>query len=171
MTEAQAKTELDALRRRFVEAAGNFTQSLGFGRAIGQVFVHAFFTRAPITLDDLTHDLGISKGSASMIVRQLEQWGALRRVWVKGARKIYYEASDQIGRIVRKALLDMVGRRMEAGDQLLEQADASLSGRQLSNGAPEEDWRFMRQRVERLKLFRDRTRRLWESSIIKMLLK
>ena len=85
--------ELEQIRERFIETGGHITQSIGVGRVIGQVFAHIYFSPRPQTLDDLTRELHISKGAASMSVRQLEQWGAVRRVWVKGERKDYYEAN------------------------------------------------------------------------------
>ena len=163
--------ELQSLRQRFIESAGHFTQSLGAGRVLGQIFAHIYFSKDPQSLDDLTRLLEISKGSASMAVRQLEQWGALRRVWVKGDRKDYYVATDEFGRIIRKALLDMIGRKMETSDGLLEDAQALLQERTRNGKKSDEDWVFIDQRVKKLQTFRDRAQGLWDSSILKMLLK
>lgn len=163
--------ELQTLRQRFIESAGHFTQSLGAGRVLGQIYAHIYFSKDPQSLDDLTRLLEISKGSASMAVRQLEQWGALRRVWVKGDRKDYYKATDEFGRIIRKALLDMIGRKMETSDGLLEDAQDFLRTRTRNGKSSDEEWLFMSQRVKRLQAFRDRAQGLWDSSILKMLLK
>ena len=163
--------ELQALRQRFIESAGHLTQSLGAGRVLGQIYAHIYFSKDPQSLDDLTRRLEISKGSASMAVRQLEQWGALRRVWVKGDRKDYYVATDEFGRIVRKALLDMIGRKMETSDGLLEEAQALLQERTRNGKKSDEEWVFIDQRVKKLQLFRDRAQGLWNSSILRMLLK
>ncbi len=163
--------ELQSLRQRFIETAGHFTQSLGAGRVLGQIFAHIYFSRDPQSLDDLTRKLEISKGSASMAVRQLEQWGALRRVWIKGDRKDYYVATDEFGRIIRKALLDMIGRKMETSDGLLEDSQALLQERMRNGKKADEDWAFIDDRVKKLQSFRDRAQGLWDSSILKMLLK
>lgn len=163
--------ELQSLRQRFIETAGHFTQSLGAGRVLGQIFAHIYFSRDPQSLDDLTRKLEISKGSASMAVRQLEQWGALRRVWIKGDRKDYYVATDEFGRIIRKALLDMIGRKMETSDGLLEDSQALLQERMRNGKKADEDWAFIDGRVKKLQSFRDRAQGLWDSSILKMLLK
>lgn len=159
------------MRRRFIEAAGQLTQTLGAGRVMGQVFAHIYFSREPQSLDDLTGSLGISKGSASMTVRQLEQWGALRKVWIKGERKDYYEAQDHFGRIIRRALLDVIGRKMEAGDLVLKEAEEALQSAGSSRNQQAEDWKFLRDRIGKIRAFRGRAQRLWDSSILKMLLK
>jgi len=159
------------MRRRFIEAAGQMTQTLGVGRALGQVFSHIFFSRSPQSLDDLTRSLGISKGSASMTVRQLEQWGALRKVWIKGERKDYYEALDHFGRVIRRALLDVIGRKMETGDHVLEEAEEEMKKAASESANNVAEWTFIRERVGKIRAFRGRAQRLWDSSILKMLLK
>lgn len=160
-------SELQDLREKFIDAAGQLTQSLGFGRNLGQIYAHLYFSPEPQTLDDLTTQLHISKGSASMSVRQLEGWNALRKVWVKGDRKDYYAATEEFGRIIRKALLDLVGQKMETADALLEEAETRLKNQ--GNGSREAV--HVRQRVARLRAFRQRAQGLWESPIIRMLLK
>ncbi|HBA82761.1 MAG TPA: hypothetical protein DCZ95_01585 [Verrucomicrobia bacterium] len=162
---------LEQIRQRFVEAAGHVTQSLGAGRVIGQVYAYLYFSRKPQSLDDLTKVLEISKGSASMSVRQLEQWGALRQVWIKGDRKDYYEALDSFGKILRKALLDLIGRRMEVGDGLLEQVEGLLEEKGTSTQPTQEDLEFVQKKIALIRAFRDRTQRIWDSSILTLLLK
>ena len=164
------KKDLELIRQRFIEVAGHTTQSLGVGRVLGQIFAQVYFSRNPQSLDDLVRDLQISKGSASMSVRQLEQWGAVRRVWVKGDRKDYYEAVDEFGRIARKALLDMIGRELEVSDGILEEAERSM--KVARNGdRTDEDSQFIEKRIARLRLFRDRAQQVWKSSIVALLLK
>jgi HTH-type transcriptional regulator, glycine betaine synthesis regulator len=162
-------SELEQLRERFIETGGHITQSIGVGRVIGQVFAHIYFSPQPQTLDDLTRELQVSKGAASMSVRQLEQWGAVRQVWIKGERKDYFEACEDFGRIIRRALLDLIGRRMEATDTLLEQAEQLVAyGKRKTRNADEQ---FLARRIEKLRVFRNRAQYIWDSSIIKLLLK
>ena len=163
--------DIQTLRQRFVESAGHFSQSLGAGRVLGQIFAHIYFSKEPQSLDDLTRMLGISKGSASMAVRQLEQWGALRRMWIKGDRKDYYIASDEFGRIVRNALIEMVGRKMETADGLLEEAQSIIQEEVRGKNDRNGEWAFVQQRIRRLRDFRARAQGLWDSPIARLLLK
>jgi DNA-binding transcriptional regulator GbsR (MarR family) len=163
------KTDLQHLRERYIGAAGQLTQTFGFGRIMGQIYMHLYFSAEPQSLDDLAERLHISKGSASTTVRQLEAWGALRQVWIKGDRKDYYQTTEEFGRIIRKALQDLIGRHMESADRLLDESDA-----QLGNGkaaAADKDLQFFRQRVARLRTFRKRAQGLWESPLIRLLMK
>lgn len=135
---------MDSLRERFIETAGYSAQSLCTGRVIGQIFAHTYLAREPQSLDDLKEKLGISKGSASQSVRQLEQWGALRKIWIKGERRDYYEVCDDFGKIVRKAVLDHVARRMETVDLFLEQAETILADENRGEKRDQTDFNFVK---------------------------
>jgi len=158
------------IRERFVAAAGEFTQALGYGRNIGQIFAHIYFSRDPQSLDNLTESLGISKGSASMSVRQLEQWGAVKHVWIKGERKDFYEACEDFGRIMRKALIDLVGRTTESADSLLTESETWLATKK-KNGRTPADMDFLADRVKKIREFRNRAHYLWNSPLIRVLFK
>ena len=171
--------------RKFIEDAGNTTQSLGVGRVIGQIFAYLYFSEEPRGLDDMKEALGISKGSASMGVRQLEQWGAVQRVWVKGDRKDYYTANDYFGQIVRNIATDLMGKRLAALGQSLDSAEIELSScqvvellsespqgqslttKQLNNSTTD----FLRTRVRRLRDFQQKVNKTWNNPIVKLMLK
>lgn len=164
------KSTVLELRERFVESAGHVSQSFGLGRVPGQIFAYVYFQKEAQSLDDLTGALGISKGSASMGVRQLAHWGALKRVWVKGDRKDYYEATDKFGEIIRKAFLESVGQSMETADSLLADVDREIKqGRKGANLTQEE--LFVLDRLTALKEFRDRAKFVWNKWVLKLLLK
>jgi DNA-binding transcriptional regulator GbsR (MarR family) len=167
-----------AVVRRFIEDAGNFSQSVGFGRAVGQIYAYLFFSPSPCTLDDMTHGLGISKGSASMNIRLLEQLGAVQRVWVKGDRKDYYVGNDYFGEILRNSLANMVGKRLEALGQFLEEADRHVgngrkNGPAAGHGANGADLnlKFLRSRIGRLREFHRKAVRAWNNPVVRMMLK
>jgi len=120
-------SEVSPIPRRFIEEAGNTTQALGVGRVVGQIYAYLYFSEEPRGLDHMKDALGISKGSSSMGVRQLEQWGAVKRVWVKGDRKDYYIANDYFGSIIRNIMSDLMGKRLAAMAQTLDAADVELN--------------------------------------------
>src|SRR5437773_6056452 len=119
MASRTSNTEWHAARRKFVEAGGHTTQSFGLGRIIGQIYAVLYLSPTPMCLDDIAKELGVSKASVSTTVRQLEQWAAVRRVWVKGDRKDYYEAETDFGTMVRHGLLMTFRKKLEtAGTQI-----------------------------------------------------
>ena len=163
--------------RRFIEDAGNTTQALGVGRVVGQIFAYLYFSEEPRGLDDMKEALGISKGSASMGVRQLEQWGAVQRVWVKGDRKDYYTANDYFGQIVRNIAVDLMGKRLAGLASSLDKAESELAaaGATLDHRPKTIDLKtnheFLRSRIDRLREFQKKVNQTWNNPIVKMMLK
>jgi DNA-binding transcriptional regulator GbsR (MarR family) len=162
-------SEYDRIVRRLIEAGGNTTQSLGVGRVLGQIFAYLYLSSDARSLDEITTALGISKGSASMGVRQLEQWGALEKIWVKGDRKDYYRARDTFGRIIKNAIRDLAGKRIESSAAMLAEVEDVLKKKK-GVKVSEED-QFIRQRIEKIRAFQNKAQGMWDSVILKMLLK
>jgi DNA-binding transcriptional regulator GbsR (MarR family) len=146
--------------RRFILEAGRATQTLGFGRVVGQIYAYLYFSPEPCTLTDLETELGISKGSASTGVRRLEGWGALRRVWHTGDRRDHYAAEMSFGRIIRNAIGEAYSINMEAVGTLLAAAAEEV---------PEHE-EFVHERIRHLQTFRERARKAYENPIVQHLL-
>lgn len=157
---------LDTVVLRFIQDAGTLSQSLGFGRAIGQIYAYLYFSQEARSLTDMQHRLGISKGSASTNVRQLEQWGAVKKVWVKGDRKDYYEANDWFGRILKNALVDTVNKRVSAYGASLEESAQLLNAQGRGNG----EAAFIRDRIQHIQTFYRRAESLVKSPLWKAFL-
>jgi DNA-binding transcriptional regulator GbsR (MarR family) len=160
---------LNPVIHRFIEDAGNTTQSLGLGRVLGQIYAYLYFSQKPRNLADMQHILGISKGSASTVVRQLEQWNAVRKVWVRGDRKDYYEANDWLGEIIRNILVDTIGKKLAASNTLLDSLKADLNGWAAETEDHERD--FIETRIQNLRSFQQKAQKAWTSPIVRMMLK
>lgn len=131
-----------------MDLAGRSAQRLGFARSLGQIYAVLYLSPRPMSLHDLMEALGISKGNASMGVRQLAAWGAVRQVWVRGDRRDHYEANSDFGAIVRDTLFGVLKPRLRSSADQLRVIREELE----SPGAelPPDDARFMRERVARL---------------------
>lgn len=130
-----------------MDLGGRAAQRLGYSRSLGQVYAAVYLSPKPVGLQDLMDRLKISKGNASMSVRQLEAWGALRQVWQKGERRDYYEANLDFRGILRQALAGFILPRVESAGRQLGDLRAELEG----GAAGEiEDGAFLQQRVEKL---------------------
>jgi DNA-binding transcriptional regulator GbsR (MarR family) len=167
MKKTRESSKLSPVVRRFVEEAGNLTQSFGVGRVLGQIYAYLYFSREHRSLADMQEALGISKGSASMGVRQLEQWGAVRKVWVKGDRKDYYQGNDWFGNILKHAVVDTVGKKMASYTSLLDDIQSELPRLAADNGEGE----FIKGRVEQLRSFQGRAQKFWNSRLLQRLLR
>ena len=156
MTAGTSK-KLEATRRRFIEAGGHTTQSLGFGRIIGQIYALLYLTPKSLCLDDIVAALGVSKASVSISVRQLQSWSAIKLVWVKGDRKDYYEAETDFNHLLRNGLLEMIRKKLDTAGGQLAQAESSLRDALAeSNGDSSEELKVVAERLQYAKQFHNR---------------
>ena len=112
-------TEWMAARRSFIEAGGHTTQLFGLGRILGQLYALLYLSPRPLCLDEIVKELGVSKASVSTTVRQLERWTAVKRVWVRGNRRDFYEAETDFQSLLKQGVLATLRKKLEtAGTQI-----------------------------------------------------
>ena len=166
MTDGTTK-KLEATRRRFIEAGGHTTQSFGIGRIIGQIYALLYLSPKAMCLDDIVAELGVSKASVSISVRQLQSWSAIKLIWVKGDRKDYYEAETNFNNLIRNGLLEMIRKKLVTAGGQLAQAESSLrDARKESNGDSSEELQVVADRLQRAKQFHSQLNGLLTNPLI-----
>jgi HTH-type transcriptional regulator, glycine betaine synthesis regulator len=63
-----------------IDAVGNVIEFWGFKRNQGRVWALLYLRGEPLTAGELERELELSKGGVSMLLRDLERWGVVRRV-------------------------------------------------------------------------------------------
>ena len=91
-------------RRRFIEDCGRFFAGWGVGPTVGRIWGYLLLSPEPASLDLIAADLGISKSSASVTSRQLEQFLLVRRSGQPGTRRALYEANPMSRRFFDQIL-------------------------------------------------------------------
>ncbi len=117
----------DTLVEDFGRAYSNFGQNRLKGRMVGLLLSMP----EPTSLDEICETLGVSKGPVSTLARQLEEQGLIRKVWVRGDRKHYYELVEDIFRAASRHNLRLIRDNLEIARRNL--------GMMPSAGAPESD--------------------------------
>jgi len=112
----------------FVELIGNIGTSLGLSKVACQLYGLLFIRGEPLSLDQMTDELGVSKGNVSVNIRALERWEAVRKVWRKGTRKDYYRAEEDIERIITTRLSEGLSKRLEMIRDYVESCDGGVGG-------------------------------------------
>jgi DNA-binding transcriptional regulator GbsR (MarR family) len=114
----QNNPDLLKVHDSMLDGLGQLSDYFGFSKVIGQLYGTMLLSDKPLCLDDLVERLDISKASASMNMRTLENLGMVRQVWVRGSngRRKYYEAETDFLQIVSNVLS---GREMRDVDRAL----------------------------------------------------
>jgi DNA-binding transcriptional regulator GbsR (MarR family) len=106
-----------------MEAMGRISSFWGFGKIMGQLYGLLYLSFKPLTLDEMADSLAVSKGNISINIRTLERWNMVKRIWVKGDRKDYYEAETDFWKIVKGVLRE---REKKEFDQALASVSNNL---------------------------------------------
>ena len=85
---------LEIARKRIVESIAQNIHLYGLPPSAGRQYGMMFFQNRPLTLDDMSEELGMSKTSMSTSVRALSEAKLVERVWERGVRKDLYVAND-----------------------------------------------------------------------------
>lgn len=104
--------KLESAQHKFIESIGKLCDSFGLNRFVAQLYAVLYLSSKPISLDDIAEKMQVSKGNVSINIRELEKWGAVRNVWVKGSRKDFYEAELDIKKVFSNKLKSSMQRRI-----------------------------------------------------------
>ena len=145
-------SKLEKARDNFIETVGQLSASLGLSRVAGQLYALLYLGNGPLSLDDMVKVLKISKGNVSVNIRELEKWGAVRKVWVKGSRKDHYKAELDVLKVVANRLKEGLQRRMDNAMQMVNQtADFINDGKEKFNPADKKIAKIYGERLNNVK--------------------
>lgn len=86
----------EKIKREIIQSFGEAYKAFGLSKLMGHIVALMIFSHQPLSLDDVCKQLKRSKGPVSQIIRRLRDKNLLRKVWVPGSRKDYYEAHPDI---------------------------------------------------------------------------
>src|SRR5215203_6172170 len=87
---------------RVADAVGALIESWGFKRNMGRMWAVLYLDDHPLSAAELGERLGLSTGSVSMLLTEMQEWGAVKKAWVKGERREHYEAETSIWKMVSR---------------------------------------------------------------------
>jgi DNA-binding transcriptional regulator GbsR (MarR family) len=111
-----------------IDAVGNVIEFWGFKRNQGRVWALLYLRGEPLTAGELERELELSKGGVSMLLRDLERWGVVRRVrspqdsaWRYGAetdliRMVSHVIEEREAGFIERIRADLSEARRLAGE-------------------------------------------------------
>jgi len=123
----------------------------GLNNIMAQLYAVLYLSTKPLSLDDMLERLKISKASVSINIRALERYGAVRRVWIKGSRKDFYQAEPNISKVIMDRVKSMAENRLSEIDKMVNDSFAALDSIDQINKGQEKEVALFRQRLEKLK--------------------
>src|SRR5262245_23691595 len=80
------------IREDFVDQWGALGSCWGINRSMAQIHGRLLLATEPVPADPLQDDVGISRGTVSTNLRDLQEWGLIRTVVQRGDRRQFFEA-------------------------------------------------------------------------------
>lgn len=117
----------DAFQRECIEVFVRASQILAVPRSIGEIYGLLFASSAPISMDGIVRQLGISKGSASQGLRWLKDAGAVRTTYIPGDRRDHFVAETELRKLAAGFLREQVRPHLDSGGNLLSRLDAAVT--------------------------------------------
>jgi DNA-binding transcriptional regulator GbsR (MarR family) len=106
--------------QRFVEDVARLLIPWGVPPIAARLYGHLLLCPRPVSLDQITEDLGISKSSASVAARLLESYTLARRHSEPGTKRALYAVADDYEAMIRQQnrLLDALAGQLNAGAEI-----------------------------------------------------
>lgn len=83
---------LTAATEKFVSSWGEMGAKWGVNRTVAEVHAIFYLSPEPLNAEDIAATLSFSRSNVSTSLRELESWGLIRPLHLRGDRKQYYEA-------------------------------------------------------------------------------
>lgn len=106
MSRKSENSQLRAAQDQFILEWGRMSSSWGINRTMAQLHALLFISGEALTVDEIMERLRISRGNASMSLRDLMDWGIVRRFRKPGERRDTYTSEtdpwQMFARVVRE---------------------------------------------------------------------
>ena len=110
---ARSNPEVTAAQDQFVLEWGRMSSSWGINRTMAQIHAVLLVTGRPHSVDDLIERLHISRGNASMNLRDLIDWGIIQRFRRPGDRKDIYVSNEDIWQVFARVVRERKRREID----------------------------------------------------------
>lgn len=140
-----AQLILQRAQDQFILEWGRMSSSWGINRTMAQIHALLFVTGVPLEVNEIMERLQISRGNASMNLRELMDWGVVRRFRQPGDRKdTYISETDPFLTLVR-IVKERKRREIDPTTDALREVIAKLP-----EGHSNDDVRSLRNRLSAL---------------------
>lgn len=114
-------TTEEKIKKELIQRFGDAYKAFGLSKLMGHIIALLIFSPEPLSLDEITKQLGRSKGPISQIVRRLRDKHLIRKVWMpENNRKDFYEIEPEIFEHAFRNNLELIKNNTRIAKQLKE---------------------------------------------------
>ena len=131
----------------FLDKINQMCGKFGLNNIMAQLYAILYLSGKPLSLNDMVERLKISKGSASINIRALERYGVVRKVWVKGSRRDYYEAEEDISKVMMNRIKSMAHGRLAEVEEMLRSSYEAVNSIEATDKEEKERVKVFKQKL------------------------
>jgi DNA-binding transcriptional regulator GbsR (MarR family) len=113
----------DKIKREIIQNFGHAYQAFGLSKLMGRVVALLIFSPQPLSLDDISEQLEMSKGPISQITRRLSDHNLIQKIWKPGSRKDYYQIQPGIFSNAFRNNFELIKKNSEIARNLIAQVE------------------------------------------------
>jgi DNA-binding transcriptional regulator GbsR (MarR family) len=111
----------EKIKKELIQRFGDAYKAFGLNKLMGHIIALLLFSPQPLSLDEITKQLGRSKGPISQIVRRLRDKRLIRKAWMpENNRKDYYEIEPEVFEHAFRNNLELIKNNKRIASQLKE---------------------------------------------------
>jgi len=105
--------QLSEAKEKYIQTWGTLATNWGINRTMAQVHALLLAEGKPLSTDEVMEMLSISRGNANMNLRNLMDWGLVRKELMKGDRKEYFFAERDMWYLFKQLVKERKKREIE----------------------------------------------------------
>jgi DNA-binding transcriptional regulator GbsR (MarR family) len=134
-SDSSVNEQLEAVQDQFILEWGRMSSNWGINRTMAQIHALLLVSASPLSMDQIIDRLMISRGNASMNLRDLIDWGVIQRFRQPGQRKDTYECRGDVLEMFARVVRERKRREIDPTVGALKECIASAPDRSASKEA------------------------------------
>ena len=152
------RSEIQRSKEAFIAHWGEMGSSWGVPRSMAEIHALLFIEGKPLCAEEIMDRLQVSRGNVSTTLRQLADWGIVTKTRMRGDRKDFFEAEQDVWTLL--SLIVRARKRRELEPLLAALDDARSIARSSEATTDHEEARQASEHLARLDAMHDALMRL-----------
>lgn len=116
--------QYDEAKEKFISTWGSLGSMWGINKAMAQIQALLFISTKPLSMEDIMSELKISRGNTSMNLRQLMDWGIVKKELVPGERREFFTTEKDVEELARQIAKERSRREIKPVIKTLEEVSS-----------------------------------------------
>ena len=122
-----------------IEGWGRMGEYWGISKVMAEIYALLYLSEKPLTLEEMSEKLKTSRSNVSLNVRGLLELGVVSKVVIRGERKDFYAAENDIGKVAKRLALAKKKRELDPALEIVGGALGAAVQIPAGNRGPLED--------------------------------